>query len=966
MITRCEGQVAEETDTYSNIVCELQSSSFEGMRVRTVLLRTFFLVFCIVLLARPADPMDCATQAADAIRPGVPAVDRQLAIDLLTGLGLDVRPVVEELTLSANPLRRAAGLEVMGNWGVDANAFSPFLEDPSYVVRKIALEGIQNAEARPDDPEMLAPLLEDAFWPVRCAAIRALAVWPCPGFAAHLFKKLEDPDPRVRHTALQCMDLLRDEVSSDELEEAVQGLSARESRLFMKACVPLVREANLAFFETRAERAEDVQVRTTARFIVVAHTRKVPEHWIPELLDLALDGSKEIGDAAGTLLIFAGEAVADAVRARFESDESADACDPALLFSRLLRNAAIPSLSRWIRDEGLREPIRLACLDGLLMIDSEAAASAFAQMAPDLNERFRQRVMEQTTTLASHRSAQNFTSFFQSVIAGEDDALSCRAFLALCLYDNPPTDRLIEIFLDEDNADRRRSYASNMVKLAKGKRRDEVVVCLLDELTSAGPAAGEAAQALPSIAGPEHRDEVTKHLRQWFSSSDDPGERQRLLFGLLELDPAGTDHDLAERLEEEFDQGNGSKVEYLVTHLDSYAGEATADAMCRIFPEARPSLKEEILRTLVRRSDDRAMPWLREVFASATISYKRSVMIDLAAAPELAMACEEYLRSVLRQERDVDLLASAIQAAPSSLLEAEEDHLLTLAAMGPELGMETVDALFHAMALSGTERSRNFLLRLAEDFIDKAIERKSPRVFDSAQAGPAETALLSLARAKDESAVPLLARMLFLHAHVMRRTHILELWSSTSVGVTSGASHKEARAVLDGLLLYDDAVVEPVILRELDQWATTGRLFQCGDATFCTVFRELLLDPRKSGRLLHLAERLEALTLVCAPANSPSDFRVHRLQAIEADPDGDPGRAAKALRKACHVLKFYPPARKVLRDVFGDPDRFKGNDPFSVLMSDRFLCEAAQWDKQGDGEKALQARRMAQRFCPFR
>ncbi|MFH2002237.1 MAG: HEAT repeat domain-containing protein, partial [Planctomycetota bacterium] len=866
-----------------------------------------FIAICPII-GQGALPEDRASKAAERIRPGVPAVERQLAIELLTGLNSQALPAVRKLGASTDQIRRIAALEVMGNLCVDADEYLPFLTDPSYAVRKAALEGIQNADEGLGRPDALWPLLNDRFWPVRRAAVRAMAAWASPGLAERFFKALRDADPRVRWTVLQCMDLLCDDIPAEAFEDAVKGLSSWEYRAFMEACVPLVRQSNLRFFQARAVSHPDPHIRTTARFICAAQTQEVPAGWIPELVDQALHGGKEISDAALTLLALAREAVASTIHDRLQSETENEPRALASLFRRASSDGAVPFLAAWIREEGLPERARSACLDSLLAIDSECSAGIFEQIAPELGEALRKQVLDQALSLSGSRNGDRFAPFFFSVLEEAEDAPARRAFLALCALPDPPVARLIRVFMDEKDTAMRRFFAANLVKVAKGDQQEAVATCLYDEVAGAGPAALDAACALPSIVGPALYNEVAEQVHRMLSASADPGERQRLLFTLLDLDPEGADPILAGKLAQAFDAGKERDAEFLVTHLDLHAGAATAQVMYRILPQADPDLKEEIVRTLIRRSDPAVLPWIREVFASASIHYKCSIVSDLGNAPELAHAWEGSLRKILYQEKDADLLASAIAAAPRSLLEAEEARLLALAQLGAELGMEGADAVFNALAELGTEPSLDYLRTVVASFMEEALDSRSPAKMESPEEGLAEMAVLSLARAGDRGSVALPARMLFLQAYACRGKHILELWSSMGSGVTSGASHKEARAMLSGLLLYGDEEAEPVVLRELDRWADQGRLFQCGDAAFCTIFRELTQDPDKRGRFPELAKRLAELTLACAPARSPSDFRVHRLQAIEADHARDFARAAGALKKACHVLKFYPPA----------------------------------------------------------
>jgi hypothetical protein len=159
---------------------------------------------------------------------------------------------------------------------------------------------------------------------------------------------------------------------------------------------------------------------------------------------------------------------------------------------------------------------------------------------------------------------------------------------------------------------------------------------------------------------------------------------------------------------------------------------------------------------------------MEPVFHGAGVGYRRSILEDLQGAPDLAASCVDLLRGILSQEKDTDILATAIEAAPLSLLKEEEDRLIELAGLGAEPGMDTVEAVYRALARVGSDRGLEFLRGMGKD----------PTLFAPAGTEPAlaRLAVQSLAEVRDPGAPRLAAGLLFLRAIAYRERDILETW----------------------------------------------------------------------------------------------------------------------------------------------------------------------------------------------
>jgi hypothetical protein len=107
------------------------------------------------------------------------------------------------------------------------------LGSPLVPVRLAAVEALARRRVF-DVPDRLARLLrEDGSWPVRRAALRALAAQPEPG-RRHILAAEDDPHWRVRHALIQS--LRHDEQALERLEALAENPRVQGVRDYLKAC----------------------------------------------------------------------------------------------------------------------------------------------------------------------------------------------------------------------------------------------------------------------------------------------------------------------------------------------------------------------------------------------------------------------------------------------------------------------------------------------------------------------------------------------------------------------------------------------------------------------------------------------------------------------------------------------------------------------------------------------------------
>jgi HEAT repeat protein len=856
----------------------------------------------------------------DAIRAGVPEARRQVAVEMLTGLGEAALPRVEALSRSIDPIRRVAALEVWSNRSLEAGRYLPFLEDTSYAVRVAALEGIVNAEDGRTAWSSVVPLLEDPLWPVRRAAVRALAAHPEPGTAGLLFKALRDPDPAVQLTAIRFLDVLDEEIPCEAFEEAYATLSPRGRREFLEACPPLVRERNLPFFQRLAEESN-----TLARFACAGCTRDVPGDWIPDLIDQSFEG--EARDEAITLLAAAGGMIVPHVKTYIEGGGTERTHGLVSLLVHNLKKEAAVHLASWVLDPALPHASREDCLEGLMHSDRAVLEEIYPKLDAHLQER-----------AVFKAFGRRFEPVLLLGLENPDPRVRSKAFAGLCLLETPPMGLLIKAFLEEGDPEIRRSMVGNLVNVPEALHLG-VAGVFCEEVDYHKPAALEAALHLPLVIVGPMREKAVGRLERML----DEGEEQ-VLVALMRIDHPGADEIVARRMERLWRKGQ--RMDYLVARLAPSGGMRTTELLHAMFQEADRKLRERILRVLVRRSDPAAADWMEPVFREAGVAYRRSILEDLRGSPRLAHSCIDLLRSILHQEKDTDILSTAVEASPPFLLAEEEDRLMELAGLGAETGMDTVEAVYRALARVGSERGLNHLHATAEGFIEEAE-------FTSTGPAMARLALQSLAEIRDLRAPRLAARFLFLHALAYREREILQIWDGTR-----RPDHGWARAVLSSLLLYDDETAQAALMDELERRKGDGSLYRCGDSLFGALCRDL----NRNKRLPLIAAVLSDLTVRCAPARSPADFRVRLLRADRAE---TVEQEAAELEAAFRILKFYRPTKEIIRQELGDRDPYQGYYPAEALASDLFLSRAKLHDATGRHDFAEAARRRADQYSPF-
>ncbi len=921
-------------------------------------------------MARP-DLEDFARAAAEKIRSGVPEIERELSKEILLGLGADALPMVERLAASMSPVSRVAALEIWSGRSFDqphdksqqAARFLPFLADASYAVRKAALEGLQNASDGRSVSGRVDPLLHDPFWPVRAAALGAKAAWPLTGTAAHFLNALSDPEPMVRRTALWFMSELAETIPPAALAAAAKGLTQREDLAFLKACRPLVREENLSYFAARAKAERGTPAGTQALLVAAGLTRSVEVSWIPLLIDQSLKGGKVLGEAAALLLTLTRGDLVEPIRLGLLKGGEGEAISPRALVHILLsvlEREAIPILAQWSLDENFPAPAREAFLDGLVARDWEEGAKALARVYPGLEERLKRRAAGRAFGLARGRMAPWIVPLLLDALEQTDPHTREKAFEGLCLVPEPPLDALALAFKEEKEGKRRARYIGYLGNAASGERRERVARLFYEEVDGRGPAAIEAASGLHAVVDERRVAEMVQAVIDLLEEQDDPLKKETLRAALLPFDRPEAERAVVKGILEDLEKGGQLNLRYLVGRMDRTRGPATAGLLYRIFPNARTDMKKTILRVLVRRDDPIAVEWMDIIFSETKVTYKKSIL-DEVAGSELAGACTEVLRKVILQEKDPELLGSAVEAAPLPLLRELEPRLLALAEIGPELGIAATEAVFYALARVGSSLTRSYLRRTVVEFMEQA-ESKGPLEIEGVPADLALLAAQGLAAARDPSAPDLLAGLLFLPALALREREIWAEWKAESLGGTAGKTHSFARAVLRSLLLFEDGIVEKAVMKVLDAWEEDGRIYQCGDAAFSTLARELI----EHNRCQNLAERLAALTLRCAPAHSPSDFRILLLKGDQAANRGNLEAAVSALQAAWHIMKFYTPARAVVRDELDLADPFRGYLPAAALASDLFRMRAMMYASQGQNDLAEEERRRAQRRSPFR
>ncbi len=910
---------------------------------------------------------ETADRAAASIRAGVPKVKRELAIDLLKGLGSSAHSQALDLLSSEDLIRREAGIRVLSSISDDAKKYVPFLKDPAYTVRKAALEATQNSSNGRLVWKHIHPLLSDPFWPVRSAAIKALAAWPEPGTADCFFEALGDAEPLVRITALHYMDELTENIPAMKLCEAYKNLSSSEKPTFLKACVPLARNGNLSFFREIAEKEKGSTAGTLAMLSISSIERSVPDDWIPLLIEQAMDAGEPLSDAAATLLPLAGGKIVPHIRSAVLGENSALAASPRIqifLLVSVLKKDAVPVLGAWAADGSFPFEARAACVDELATAKNRERVAALSRVFGNLEAELQQKAVRKLLTVLDGPFANEIMPFITNALDMPDPDIKRKAFAALCRLPEPPAKALLGRFEEEKDPALRKAYALNLVNIARDEYRKIVERLFLDELEKRKPAFLQAAMLLPSLAEEETAARVLGILDRLLQEVGPDHESWNLLVStLICFNNPAADRVIARTIEGALNANSDLNMELLASNLERINGSHTSGLLHRIFPSAEKSLKLRIFRTLVRRSDPFALQKMEEIFTDTSTSYRRSILEDLAKS-DLLVRCEPVFKKILFHEIDPDLLATAINTAPLSMLANQEDRLLELAGLGPELGMDAVEAVLKALSRTGSKKGTEYLREKTLRFIRSAQE-PDPGLFEGQEADVVLIAGQTLAKAKDPQGPKLLAKILFLRAEAFREQNILALWNAETEDVIFGQTHTWARRVLDGLLEFDDEKVEEAVFEEIERKRRSGDLYQCGDALFSALCRTLTRDKKHAGRCPALASKLANLTIRCSPDFSPSDFRINLLLADRAEAHGDLESAWMSLSRARHIIRFYQPARRVVREELGDPNPFDGFFPVDALVSEALFCKATAMEADGRREAALKELERARRRSPF-
>jgi len=924
--------------------------------------------FCILLGFFCHANEDPATEAAASIRKGVSLVERRLAVDLLIGLKEVARPYVYEMAREDDQIKVVAALEVLAGSGGKAADFRRFLNDPRYEVRKAAAEGILNSNDGALAVDDVIPLLDDSFWPVRRAAVKAIAAFPKKGTASNLLGAMSDPEPWVRVTAIPLLVGLNEDISNAELTAATDGLTMRELCSFLKAALPLVREDNLLFFKEIAETHKERAAGVLALSVWTAKTRIVPGDWIPVLIKHHFSPNKDSADAAGSLLALAGDSVTPYVRAVIvENDESGaerfqiQSLSHLLLF--VLGDNALPYLEKWILEPSFSNTCRQTLLETVFLQCTDKGIETLIRLFPELDGELKEKIVQKATALVQGPLAKNTIPILNTALGGSDPVLKKKAYSAWCLHPSPPIERLARIFREEKDIKLRSSFLMYLVNAAERKHLSEIVEKLFyEEIAEKGGAVMAAVSQFRKVSSDLFKRKAMAPMIELLAKSRDPSDRETILSALISINLPESDRVVAAKIDEAIAGKESLDLEYLVMQLDTKGGEYTLDLLQRLYPDAPVNLKKRIFRTLIKRSNPWIVEYIDEIFTDSGVAYRRSILEEIAPSG-LSERCEDFLRKVLLQEKDRDLLASAIDASPLSLLKEQEARLIKMA--GLESEMDTAEAVFNALGRLGGEESINFLRDKATSFIDAAKEA-DPYYYDSPDADLALLASMSLAAAGDEQAPKLLAGLLFIHARGLRPLRILSLWNAESSGGVAGRVHTWGTTILKGLLLFDDNTVEQAVQEEIDQQKKDGRLYRCGDALFCALYRSLIFKKDMKGRCPGLANCLAELTLRCAPSFSPSDFRIHKIRADIAVKNEDHAEAAKEMRRALHIMRFYPLAKAVVRNIFPSPDPFEGYFPAAALASEMHFQQAMDYQIQGLLKEADVELLKAERISPFR
>jgi len=931
---------------------------------------------------RANDPNQPARATAAGITAHATRLEREQSVALLVGRGEESSSVVDALLRSPTVLQRAAGLEVLISQEQPAHRFYPFLKDPAYTIRALALEGLRNAFAALDGHDLLVshpidplrPLLRDRFWQVRRAAGLACIASRNPEGAIPVLELLDDAEPEVRRAILFALRDLNAELHTADLEEISRRLSPPELDIFLKNSVPLARPANAAFFRDMADR----QGCSTAGLWALAALTSVnpaesdgPRIWceLPRLVDISLNRSGETEAAADTVIGW----VAIQHPARWSSllhrlmvEGRHNPGQIVQLLWATLEQDAVPILEAWSLQHLDEADIMAPCLDYLDTGVTRAGAVALAKLIPLLRGPLRHQAVKKAAKFLENEAHEELIEVLSGVLHGDSTEVAAAAYRALCRLDPPPPDviqGLIQRFQREQAREMRVSMVRHLAMAAsRGAQRERVVAVLRAEVEGARPAAIPAASLLPGLVTADEKTAVAEALVAFLGRASNVDDRENLLFVLTQLDSPLIDPFLAAEIDAMRQAAGDAQIGRLIRGLGDCRGAATGELLLRCAAAPERTLEKEALRALIERRDPRAVALLEELFPVFNTSARQAFLADLARNG-LGGVATPFLMETVRNGRDSDLVAGAITALPKESMLELEAELIALCSEPERAGTRAAEAALWALGACGDDRALHFLGQTLEAFLEQA--RAADVVFfdqtpDSVALGLATARVLAERRVP--CALPLLAGLLLQRSRATRDSAILESWEAEAGQGSKTEHHDWLRQVLDCLLCYPDEAIEAALLAELECLAAEGTLYQMGDAPFAVAFYELAAR----NRCPRLQRRLSDLVFRCRPVRSPAEFRMAILMGDRAAANERRAEAARSYFRAYSIARYDPPARRVIRKMLPLPEPLKGYDPQASLFSEACSLFAGAAARDGRLDDAAELNRMARSMSPFR
>jgi HEAT repeat protein len=981
---------------------------------------TLLLAACPALpAARPApvaqeSPAELARNAAAAISRESTHLEREKALSILIALckaDPDGTPLdktfsdeIEAMARSEEVFRRLAAVRTLASLCRPdmAERLLSFLEDPSHAVRTAALNGLRNSlGARswqvgfvPFSPlrgvgiEDILPLLDDPFWPVRRAALFALAATGDPGAAGPMLRALADAEPEVRRAALHFLGELTGEIPGDDLNAAAKGLNGAELLQFLKSALPLARPGNASFFREKFEKlgASAAGLRALACAVAagdgLARRNLIVRH-LPEIIALSVHRHGETENAADTLLGWAAEhhdvALIAALRKKTFSGDI-----PPEKGVRLLTAAfgigAVPALEEWaveaIGTPGTdgshgnrsaianRDDLVAACVADLNFGLSPRGASALARLIPLLEGDLLKRAVTTAACLVEHRPQGDLLAALIGCALEAPPDTASRAFGALCRLDDP-TAQVVAILLDrfrkESGVEDRKTFALQLAEAARGGNREAVTLALIEEVEQRLPAALTAGACLYRIADKASIPRCAAALASLLHSSSVAEERENILVALVRLEAPGTEKLIVRETETLLHEGNPAGIARIVTSLGRFEGKGIAALLGRLARHENRAIGTRAIRALMIQRNPLGIEILEEIFPGLGSGTRLSLLAGIAESGQ-SIAAAAFLERTIAVEKDTDVLRDAIEALAPATAASVAPRLLEIASSPVRFGPEASEAAIYGLAKSGDPKALYLMKGRLKSFLKEA--RTAQEVFFDME-DPHTLAALATVRALalcgDPEAPALLTGLLFQYRRAQRGNDILSSWSNEAEGVETIEDHDWIGHVLAGLLTLPDEMIEKALSLEMDRLKKTGDLYLIGDASFCLLFRELL--SRK--RCPRLRERLERLVFQCRPDHSPAEFRLCVMKGDEQAAAGRPGSAARYYMRARFIARYRPPSRRVVRQLLQDSVPIEGHDPLTALHSEALSLLAVEMERLGRPGEAAELARMAERISPF-